>query len=268
MTTRDDDNRVTMGERYGSATESSNLRIKETTGDADVLIAAGWLADTLGSMLFRLAREYDGAKAEHGIAEAEFERLERAAAMLEKQALAEPDPIDRATDLEVAEQMRETTRTQAISARLFILMNLKSLGPAKQALFTLAWSKAQRAQLEIEPNAVASIISQALDIHLDPTCHHCQGRGYNGGYGAPRVMCRRCSATGRRSARDIGKDEGQREFGAMLLREINRLLGRAAKGMIQSLHGSSIVGGEERTAAEQRLAVTLAALRTPEAQAD
>ncbi len=48
-----------IGERYRRATHSSDLRVQaRRTGDADLLIAAGW-ADSLGIMLYRLAAEYD-----------------------------------------------------------------------------------------------------------------------------------------------------------------------------------------------------------------
>lgn len=50
---------VTIGERYRKATTSSNLRIESRrTGDADLLVAAGW-ADSLGIKLYRLAGEFD-----------------------------------------------------------------------------------------------------------------------------------------------------------------------------------------------------------------
>jgi len=50
---------VTIGERYRKATTSSNLKIESRrTGDADLLVAAGW-ADSLGIKLYRLAGEFD-----------------------------------------------------------------------------------------------------------------------------------------------------------------------------------------------------------------
>lgn len=50
---------VTIGERYRKATVSSNLRPEaRRSGDADLLIAAGW-ADSLGITLYRLAGEFD-----------------------------------------------------------------------------------------------------------------------------------------------------------------------------------------------------------------
>lgn len=50
---------VTIGERYRKATVSSNIRPEaRRSGDADLLIAAGW-ADSLGIKLYRLAGEFD-----------------------------------------------------------------------------------------------------------------------------------------------------------------------------------------------------------------
>lgn len=50
---------VTIGERYRKATTSSNIRPEaRRSGDADLLIAAGW-ADSLGIKLYRLAGEFD-----------------------------------------------------------------------------------------------------------------------------------------------------------------------------------------------------------------
>lgn len=54
---------ITIGERYSSATDSSNLRVSaDSRGDADLLIAAGW-ADSLGSLLMRLHAEFDMVRA-------------------------------------------------------------------------------------------------------------------------------------------------------------------------------------------------------------
>jgi hypothetical protein len=50
---------VTIGERYRKATTTSNLKVEaRRSGDADLLIAAGW-ADSLGIKLYRLAGELD-----------------------------------------------------------------------------------------------------------------------------------------------------------------------------------------------------------------
>ena len=48
------------GERYAAATQTSNLRCNaESRGDVDMLIAAGWIAEGLGTSLYSLQIEFD-----------------------------------------------------------------------------------------------------------------------------------------------------------------------------------------------------------------
>jgi hypothetical protein len=57
------EDRPTTGERYSSAMESSNLKADaDRRGDVDLMIAAGWVPDTLGAMLYRLAVEFDSVR--------------------------------------------------------------------------------------------------------------------------------------------------------------------------------------------------------------
>jgi hypothetical protein len=50
----------TIPERYTRAMESSHLELSsEQSGDVDVLIAAGWVKETLGTALYRARSEYD-----------------------------------------------------------------------------------------------------------------------------------------------------------------------------------------------------------------
>jgi len=52
-----------IDERYARAGNSRNLSVEEErTGDADVLIAAGWSRNRLGSALLRLHSEWDSAE--------------------------------------------------------------------------------------------------------------------------------------------------------------------------------------------------------------
>lgn len=52
-----------LAERYGRAIVSSHLRLEEGHCDVDLLIAAGWLKDGLGAMLYRLRGEFDTVRA-------------------------------------------------------------------------------------------------------------------------------------------------------------------------------------------------------------
>lgn len=54
--------RPQIAERYRRAMNSSDLRVRERVqGDSDILMAAGWTSG-LGTMLYRLAAEYDQVK--------------------------------------------------------------------------------------------------------------------------------------------------------------------------------------------------------------
>ena len=54
----------TIAERYQRATHSSHLRVQERRGDVDYLIAAGWLREGLGAVMYRLAVEFDTVRGE------------------------------------------------------------------------------------------------------------------------------------------------------------------------------------------------------------
>lgn len=55
--------RPTIEERYIAAARSSNLRLRlDKACDVDMLIAAGWIRETLATMLHRLRAEFDTAR--------------------------------------------------------------------------------------------------------------------------------------------------------------------------------------------------------------
>lgn len=56
------DDKPSIAERYSRAIESSDLRVRETRGDVDMLIAAGW-SESLGTLLYRLLVEFDAVRA-------------------------------------------------------------------------------------------------------------------------------------------------------------------------------------------------------------
>jgi len=264
MTTYPD--RPTLGESYGRATESSDLRLGTGRSDADLLIAAGWLEDRAGALLFRLAREYDGVKGEHGIAQAEFERVERAARELDR--LPEPADPKAPNPRKMAERMREDAAAQALTSRAMILIHLKTLREAKEALFAFARDHAQRRVVMLQDKEIAAIAGQALDIHLDPTCHRCQGRGFNGGFGQPQIICKACGGRAKRDQHDIGKDGLRREFGAFLLAAMDRMLARAGGGIGRALRGDETATAADRASAEQGIAGRLDEMRDVGATAD
>jgi len=171
----------TIAESYSSATESSDLRMRtERRGDVDLMIAAGWIADGLGPMLYRLQVEFDSVRV-----------------MLRGQGHL--SPIE----------------------RFLVLDKLKTLRPAAEYLRGFAIGQAILTGAPVTSEVAKLVMGQVLDIFLDPTCHHCDGRGFNGGShrGEPQTICRPCRGSGNRRE-NIGKNEQQRAFGAHLLAQM------------------------------------------------
>lgn len=233
-------------ERYAKATRSSHLELKRTDeapGDADTIIAAG-LAETMGILMTRLRGEWDSATGtidQYRKARAEWGRLARNAEQLAKQcadaadraekALKTAKPYERAELVqEVASQKVEAKRQlgesqrfwkeatrEAVTERWEILSGLRTLEPAKQALFTFAVRQAPLKACGSSPEALGKLVGQVLDVWLDKLCHHCEGRGFSGGYGSARLMCGKCRGTGSRSHSKLGENAAERAFGLWLL---------------------------------------------------
>ena len=185
----DTTDRPTLGERYSTATESSNLKVKETACDADILIAAGWAHEQLGALLLRLQGEWDSAKAE----------------------------------------MRGQGKDGLVD-RVLALSKLTSLSATKEVMGRWACRLATRKRF-MRPDAdVCHIAGRALQLFLDPTCAHCQGRGKNGGYGMPEVLCKVCRGSGKKDHHGE-KDEEARAFGKFLLCEMERQASAAEQSM-------------------------------------
>ena len=53
------ENRPTVEELYARASGSHHLEVRETRGDVDFLIAAGWAQESLGTKLYRLRSDFD-----------------------------------------------------------------------------------------------------------------------------------------------------------------------------------------------------------------
>jgi hypothetical protein len=164
--------------------------------------------------------------------------------------------------------MRELAGRQAMSARIMVLIDLKTLPRVKQELYATAVSLLARYGIEWEAPVLASVIGQVIDIHIDPICHHCQGRGSNGGYGMPKVICRKCKGSGRRGHGDIGKDNLQRQFGRELLDDMREAIYAAERGISRRMRRTEEIDPDARAEAERALADRLRDLRTPQAQAD
>ena len=82
--------------------------------------------------------------------------------------------------------------------RVLILSQLGTLHAAKQQLGAYSIKIATRRAFMEPDEKVLILAGRALDLFLDPTCDKCDGRGKNGGYGSPEVICRSCGGSGKR----------------------------------------------------------------------
>ena len=82
--------------------------------------------------------------------------------------------------------------------RVLILSQLGTLHTAKQQLGAYSIKIATRRAFMEPDEKVLILAGRSLDLFLDPTCDKCEGRGKNGGYGSPEVICRSCGGSGKR----------------------------------------------------------------------
>ena len=167
----------TIGERYSSAMESSDLRVRaERRGDVDSLIAAGWTGEGLGTMLYRLLVEFDSVRGQIG------------PALL--------SPINR---LSVLDRLKSLRPTHAV-LRVF------AIEQAERKRFhradRIVWFLVDRT------------LGVFLDP-LCPHCGG-RGFNGGSHRGEPQVLCRPCRGVGNRLS-DIGRDDEERAFATHLL---------------------------------------------------
>jgi hypothetical protein len=217
------DDRPGMSERYTRALESRHLEVKESLGDVDLLIAAGWCSERLGTRLYRLRKEFDSVRAEYRRADLLLRAT--AAASRDKIAGAKRATYDRDARIEEAiehaELDQQAAEDQALVSRALIMVQLKSLKDTMDAAhgFAVVWATRKRFMRD---NAVAMrICSRAMSLWMDPNCTACNGIGYRGGHGTPRIRCSKCAQTGKRALRLDDTDAGH-EFGRSLLTEWDR----------------------------------------------
>lgn len=261
------EDRPTTAERYGNALDSHHLELHpERRGDVDILIAAGWCSETLGTMLYRLRTEFDAVRSlqqQASMALGEGMKQTRQLALAATKAAA--DERDELAAL--AEDTRERVNKAALTARLFVLMGLKSLTSTKQALGHFAEAHAIRTRFQGPPPAVRLIAGRALDLWLDHRCPHCEGRGFNGGFGVPKVLCAECGATGRRQMR-LGDNDARHEFGRSLLVEMDRKTEAVERLMRKFLMQHGPAASAANSEAARELHQQLHNLRSAAAQED
>jgi hypothetical protein len=234
------EDKPSIGERYTSATESSNLRVGIHENGADIIIAAGWSGDGIGASLLRLRAEFDAVRAEHEQAARALKEAEAATTALEARQAAEEErkrfgPTFAELLRQRAEQSRGCATRSATTARALILIKLKSLPATRDALGRLAVIQATKERY-MKPDAeVLKLVGRCLDVWLDPTCPACTGRGFTGGYDGPQVFCRPCSGNGRRRGA-LGMDEVEQRFSKHILGMMDRSVSAAETTMRRRLN--------------------------------
>lgn len=232
----------TTEERYARAINSSHLEVKEETrGDADTLIAAG-MAETLGVMLARLRAEWDAqsgeaqqyaraaksfnAQADGHATNARMLRQQAASVRVELskpivfgESRADPALLEYAAKKSEAEgqRLRREAERELITGRAMVLMNLRSLRQIKQAILNFAVKQAERRGIDPKDHALIDVCGKVLDVWLDRKCHHCEGRGFNGGYREPQVHCRPCRGSGNRRQGTLHEVEAFHQYGLWIL---------------------------------------------------
>lgn len=227
MTATDD--RPGTAERYSKAIVTSHLEVKPTAGDVDMLIAAGWLADNLGTALYRLRVEFDACDV-------------RSIKPLDPEPAPDwthmPGNEEAAKLWHATEQARilKEFAARRVTAKALALLHMKSLRATVEAVGTFAWFQARRLRYDASPRTVNAIVGRAVDLWLDPICHHCGGRGFNGGFGVPLILCTHCDGTKVRRPR-LDKTEPGHQFGLALLAEMDRKADIVARRMGTYLSG-------------------------------
>lgn len=221
--------RPDTAERYSNAVVTSHLEVKPTAGDVDLLIASGWLGPTqsLGVSLYRLRVEFEACDV-------------RGIKPLPPEEAPDWTHLPGNEDGAILWHAREHERVmkefaaRRVTAKALALLHMKSLRSTVEAVGVFAWFQARRLRFEASPETVNAIVGRAVDLWLDPICHHCCGRGFNGGFGVPLVLCVHCSGTKVRKPR-LAKSEPGHQFGLALLVEMDRKAERVAKLMTNYL---------------------------------
>lgn len=228
--------RVTIAEQYSRAMRSTHLEVKPDRGDLDMIVSAGVTAhrESLGVLLYRTRAEFDAAKRD----------------ALRAENMASRGEISEAT-----------------SALAMVLLELKTLRETKQALGDYAEKQATLHRVMLGPRHIATIAGRALEWWLDPTCRHCQGRGFSGGNGTPILWCQHCRSTGRRHmALDDNKDG--HDFGRYLIDAMDMKCQRVARRISRYMRHAQGKPREDAATHVAELQARLVELKRAEAQED
>lgn len=288
------DDRATIKERYTRALNASRLVLAERPGDVDLLIAAGWIKEGLATQLYRLMAEFDTARGDLRVAQQEQKRLaderERAKdarADAERQAAREWKREDlgphrgaghdevAATAARLVDGLAQRAEDAALQARAFAMLQLKTLGDTKQAVWRYADQAATRKGLvALTPQGVATIVGKVLEAMLDPLCPGCQGSGKVGVFPNQHLHTGKgpafCGGSGRRKV-ELAPDAVGELFGRWLLADLERKAARVDQLMRQFLHryqSEQPTFKADSAAAVSELQRRLVELRSAEAAVD
>lgn len=180
-------------EKYGRAMTSSHLEVSnERTGDVDLLIAAGWIK-----------------------AESLGTRLFRLR-----------------HEFDATNEVELRNAASSMVSRVLTMMQLGSLRATRDALGMFALRQATLERFMRNDATVLAVAGRALDHWLDPMCPACDGRGFHGGPGQPRVMCTECGGSTHRRLRLSAHDDGQ-AFGRHLMNCMDRKTDYVAKMILR-----------------------------------
>lgn len=255
-----DDEPMTLGERYSGAIQSSSLRLKETTGDVDMIIAAGLAEDTLAAGLFRLHVEYDVIRAEHRAAEETMRAREDEARRQTGDVLVGAELVDGklvggrlVSAEERAKAITDIAEAAALTEHMLILSYLPSLRSVKEQVARYALAASTRLRYMAPPEYVLTLAGRVLDVHLSPKCRKCNGKGFNGNRakGEQQKRCRACKGSGSRRD-ELGKDDADRRFANELLKDFSAMVGNTERRIGQLK--SAVREGKDRIHLAQALA--------------
>lgn len=230
MTANED--RPTIAERYSRALESHHLEVKEGRGDVDLLVAAGWVHDGLGTKLYRLRSEWDAVRGEHRLAEAAAQVADKKHTVRVRAVARMAEGDDRAEALQYAREQIEAAERAALTARALIMVHLKTLHAATVALGAFAVIHAIDVRYRVRGDNAQRIAGRALDAWLDPNCPTCHGTKVTGGlFGGPKLVCAHCGGYGTRNDVRLDRSEEGHKFGRSLLVQMDEKTDYVGKQM-------------------------------------
>ncbi len=222
----------TIEERYGLAVGSKNLKMGRLTdaaqgrGPIDLVVAVGWLGDSLGALLIRLHGEFDSAIGDIRLSRENLRASQAIATAEESRERLTKVPCILRPDI-----LRQRATDRAVSDFLLIRSKLKTLQEVEDKFAGFAEAQAVRRRSVVPPAVVRILAARALEAHLDPLCPRCNGTGTYGGYdGTVQNVCRSCGGSKLRKMH-MGRDVEESNLAGHLLVCLSQALERARVGM-------------------------------------